>query len=150
MNKPCFAAIKELSPAKPTLIFVASRRQTRLTAFDIISHAARDEDPKMFLGCSDQYIEELAQRLDDEALRHTITFGIGLHHAGLSSFDRETVEKLFLNGQIKVLVATATLAWGVNLPAHLVIVKGRWVSQGLSILFALAKKCRMPPRNRIF
>jgi activating signal cointegrator complex subunit 3 len=110
-----------------------------LTAFDIISYAARDEDPKMFLGCSDQYIEELARRLDDEALRHTVTFGIGLHHAGLSSFDRETVEKLFLNGQIRVLVATATLAWGVNLPAHLVIVKGRWVSQGLSILFALAK-----------
>jgi activating signal cointegrator complex subunit 3 len=110
-----------------------------LTAFDIISYAARDEDPKMFLGCSDQSIEELARRLDDEALRHTVTFGIGLHHAGLSSFDRETVEKLFLNGQIRVLVATATLAWGVNLPAHLVIVKGRWVSQGLSILFALAK-----------
>jgi activating signal cointegrator complex subunit 3 len=142
MNKPCFAAIKELSPAKPTLIFVASRRQTRLTAFDIISYAARDEDPKMFLGCSDEYIEELAQRLDDEALRHTITFGIGLHHAGLSSFDRETVEKMFLNGQIKVLVATATLAWGVNLPAHLVIVKGRWLSRGLSILFALAKVSR--------
>lgn len=32
MNRPCFAAIRELSPTKPTLIFVASRRQTRLTA----------------------------------------------------------------------------------------------------------------------
>ena len=35
-----------------------------------------------------------------------------------------SVEKLFLSGDILVLVATATLAWGVNLPAHLVIVKG--------------------------
>lgn len=34
------------------------------------------------------------------------------------------MEKLFLGGEILVLVATATLAWGVNLPAHLVIVKG--------------------------
>jgi len=29
-----------------------------------------------------------------------------------------------LDGDIQILVATATLAWGVNLPAHLVIVKG--------------------------
>ena len=35
-----------------------------------------------------------------------------------------SVERLFLSGEIMVLVATATLAWGVNLPAHLVIVKG--------------------------
>lgn len=34
------------------------------------------------------------------------------------------VERLYLNGDIQVLVATATLAWGVNLPARLVIVKG--------------------------
>lgn len=104
MNKPCFAAIKDLSPTKPTLIFVASRRQTRLTAFDIISCAASDEKPKMFLGCSDIYVEAIAEGFSDEALRHTITFGIGLHHAGLSSSDRDTVEKMFLSGEIKVLV----------------------------------------------
>ena len=38
--------------------------------------------------------------------------------------DRKIVEKLFLEQKIQVLVATATLAWGVNLPAHMVIVKG--------------------------
>jgi activating signal cointegrator complex subunit 3 len=124
MNKPCFAAIKEYADDKPTLIFVASRRQTRLTAFDIISYAAGDMDPKRFLTCSEDYIESVAERLSDDALRHTITFGIGLHHAGLSSHDRDIVEKLFLGGEILVLVATATLAWGVNLPARLVIVKG--------------------------
>lgn len=125
MNKPCFAAIKEMSPSKPVLIFVASRRQTRLTAFDIISYAASDEDPKTFLGCSDAYIESAAESIQDDALRHAITFGIGLHHAGLSSLDRDIVEKLFLQRKIQILVATATLAWGVNLPAHLVIVKGK-------------------------
>ena len=35
------------------------------------------------------------------------------------------VEKYFSKGFIKVLVCTATLAWGVNLPAHAVIIKGR-------------------------
>ncbi|CAI5983359.1 unnamed protein product [Closterium sp. NIES-65] len=38
--------------------------------------------------------------------------------------DRSLIEKLFSMGLIKVLVCTATLAWGVNLPAHTVIIKG--------------------------
>lgn len=36
---------------------------------------------------------------------------------------RNLVEKYFAVGAIKVLVCTATLAWGVNLPAHAVIIK---------------------------
>jgi hypothetical protein len=36
MNKPAYAAICTHSPNKPVLIFVSSRRQTRLTALDII------------------------------------------------------------------------------------------------------------------
>jgi len=39
--------------------------------------------------------------------------------------DRSLVENLFSNGHIKVLVCTATLAWGVNLPAHAVVIKVR-------------------------
>ena len=89
MNKPCYAAIKQHSPDRPSLIFVASRRQTRLTAFAIISYAAGDENSKMFLGCDDSYIDAVAESIHDEALRHTIGFGIGLHHAGLSAHDRE-------------------------------------------------------------
>lgn len=111
MNKPCYAAIKQHSPDRPSLIFVASRRQTRLTAFAIISYAAADEKPKAFLGCDDRYIDAIAASLQDEALKHTITFGIGLHHAGLSSGDRDIVERLYLSGEIRILVATATLAW---------------------------------------
>jgi activating signal cointegrator complex subunit 3 len=111
MNKPCYAAVKQYAPDRPSLIFVASRRQTRLTAFALISFAAGDENPKAFLGCDDAYIDAIAASIQDEALRHTITFGIGLHHAGLSSNDRDIVERLYLSGEIRVLVATATLAW---------------------------------------
>eukprot|EP00934_Nitzschia_sp_Nitz4_P001789 Nitzschia sp. Nitz4//scaffold122_size67431//34001//40615//NITZ4_006086-RA/size67431-augustus-gene-0.57-mRNA-1//-1//CDS//3329534406//1789//frame0 len=124
MNKPCYAAIKNHAEGRPSLIFVASRRQTRLTAFDLISYAAADDNPKIFLGCDDLYIDEVTKTLDDDSLRHAMSFGIGLHHAGLSVKDRQVVEQLYLNGDIRVLVATATLAWGVNLPARLVIVKG--------------------------
>ena len=38
--------------------------------------------------------------------------------------DRTLSERLFADGLINVLVCTATLAWGVNLPAHTVIIKG--------------------------
>lgn len=37
--------------------------------------------------------------------------------------DRNLVERLFSQGLVKVLVCTATLAWGINLPAHAVIIK---------------------------
>ena len=38
--------------------------------------------------------------------------------------DRSLVERAFAAGVVKILVCTATLAWGVNLPAHLVVIKG--------------------------
>lgn len=38
--------------------------------------------------------------------------------------DRTLVEELFDAKHIQVLVCTATLAWGVNLPASVVIIKG--------------------------
>ena len=47
-----------------------------------------------------------------------------MHHAGLVESDRKVVEDLFYNLSIQVLIATSTLAWGVNFPAHLVIIKG--------------------------
>jgi len=34
------------------------------------------------------------------------------------------VEGMFHNGDIKILCSTSTLAWGVNLPAYAVLIKG--------------------------
>ncbi len=51
-------------------------------------------------------------------------YGFAIHHAGLNRADRTLVEDLFASHHIPVLVSTATLAWGVNLPAHTVIIKG--------------------------
>ena len=34
------------------------------------------------------------------------------------------VEELYAAAKVQVLVCTSTLAWGVNLPCHLVVVKG--------------------------
>ncbi|KAL6580046.1 activating signal cointegrator 1 complex subunit [Orobanche minor] len=124
MNKPTYAAICTHSPTKPVLVFVSSRRQTRLTALDLIQYAASDEHPRQFLTISEDSLQMILSQVTDQNLRHTLQFGIGLHHAGLNDKDRSLVEELFANNKIQVLVCTSTLAWGVNLPAHLVVIKG--------------------------
>lgn len=124
MNKPTFQAIRSHSPAKPVLIFVSSRRQTRLTALELIAFLATEEDPKQWLNMDEREMENIIGTIRDSNLKLTLAFGIGMHHAGLHERDRKTVEELFVNCKIQVLIATSTLAWGVNFPAHLVIIKG--------------------------
>ncbi|KAJ7417966.1 hypothetical protein WISP_61759 [Willisornis vidua] len=124
MNKPAFQAIRSHSPAKPVLIFVSSRRQTRLTALDLIAFLATEDDPKQWLKMDEREMNDIIVTVRDSNLKLTLAFGIGMHHAGLHERDRNTVEELFVNCKIQVLIATSTLAWGVNFPAHLVIVKG--------------------------
>ena len=124
MNRPTFLAIKTHSPEKPVIVFVASRRQTRLTAKDLINFCGMEDNPRRFVRMSEDDLQLNLSRVKDEALREALNFGIGLHHAGLVESDRQLAEELFANNKIQVLVATSTLAWGVNLPAHLVVVKG--------------------------
>lgn len=38
----------------------------------------------------------------DASLRHTLQFGIGLHHAGLNDGDRQLVERLYVENKIQV------------------------------------------------
>ncbi|KAK3686849.1 putative steryl acetyl hydrolase mug81 [Vermiconidia calcicola] len=124
MNRPTFLAIKSHSPDKPVIVFVASRRQTRLTAKDLINFCGMEDNPRRFVKMSEEDLALNLSRVKDEALREALSFGIGLHHAGLVESDRQLAEELFANNKIQILVATSTLAWGVNLPAHLVVVKG--------------------------
>ncbi|KAI9836113.1 MAG: hypothetical protein M1819_001729 [Sarea resinae] len=124
MNRPTFLAIKAHSPDKPVIVFVASRRQTRLTARDLINFCGMEDNPRRFLKMPEDDLQLNLARVKDEALKESLSFGIGLHHAGLVESDRLLAEELFANNKIQILVATSTLAWGVNLPAHLVIVKG--------------------------
>jgi pre-mRNA-splicing helicase BRR2 len=64
------------------------------------------------------------EKASSAELKDVMPFGIGIHHAGLTKKDRKMVEDLFAGGYIQLLISTATLAWGVNLPAHTVMIKG--------------------------
>ena len=59
--------------------------------------------------------------------------GVAFHHGGLDAADRQMVEKGYCEGQISVICCTSTLAVGVNLPCHFVIIKNTvsWQPGGL-------------------
>ena len=49
MTKPVYSAICKYSPKKPVIVYVPSRKQTRLTAVDLLTFCAADHQPQQFL-----------------------------------------------------------------------------------------------------
>ncbi|KAL9104182.1 MAG: hypothetical protein Q9163_000834 [Psora crenata] len=110
--------IAEHSHKKPMMIFCITRRST-------VSTAKLLADLWIAKSARQRCWEGPTQRImvDDLELRNTLSTGVAFHHAGLDSLDRVAVEKGFLEGQVNVICCTSTLAVGVNLPCHLVIIK---------------------------
>jgi pre-mRNA-splicing helicase BRR2 len=104
------------------LVFVHSRKAK--TAKFLRDMAVDKETIAQFIKLNAATLTEEAWNVKDGNLRDLLPFGFAIHHAGMSREDRGVVEELFADGSIQVLICTATLAWGVNLPAHTVIIKG--------------------------
>lgn len=110
--------IFKYSHKKPIMIFCITRSSTVNTA-RLLANMWASRGPR------DRYWEGPTQRsiVQDPELKSTLLSGVAFHHAGLDSYDRHAVEKGFLEGQINVICCTSTLAVGVNLPCHMVIIK---------------------------
>ncbi|KAK3487369.1 Sec63 Brl domain-containing protein [Neurospora crassa] len=112
------------------LIFVHSRKETAKTARYIRDKALEMDTINQILkhdAGTREVLSEASNSVNNTDLKDILPYGFGIHHAGMSRADRTDVEDLFASGHIQVLVCTATLAWGVNLPAHTVIIKGTQV-----------------------
>ncbi|XP_072220468.1 probable ATP-dependent DNA helicase HFM1 isoform X2 [Leuresthes tenuis] len=70
-----------------------------------------------------QRLMKYAKSVLDSKLRDLVMLGVGYHHAGVDLSDRKLIEEAFTLGDLPVLFTTRTLAMGVNLPAHLVVIK---------------------------
>ncbi|KAJ1920303.1 Pre-mRNA splicing [Mycoemilia scoparia] len=127
MNEVVYEKVVAQAGKNQTLVFVHSRKETSKTARALRELALERGTLDKFLAegsASREILLSEAESTKDPVLQDILPYGFAVHHAGMSRADRTLVEELFSDGHIQVLVSTATLAWGVNLPAHQVIIKG--------------------------
>ncbi|MDR0371997.1 MAG: DEAD/DEAH box helicase [Nitrososphaerota archaeon] len=121
------------------LIFASTRKNAVSAAKQVASHMDRILVPKSGSKIVKKSLEEQTRGgLEKEAhkildagertpmgdeLADLVRCGVAYHHAGLSGTQRTIIEQAFKDRKIKVLTATPTLAWGVNLPARTVIIQ---------------------------
>lgn len=107
------------------LVFESSRKNTESfckKSAPYVKELLSNEDIVMLSQIADELSDQSETELS-KTLSECIQSGAAFHHAGLSLFQREYVEKGFLKGFIKMVVATPTLAAGLNLPARRVLIR---------------------------
>jgi superfamily II RNA helicase len=71
-----------------------------------------------------KYMKELIRREVPDWLLNGLRRGVGVHHAGMNRKYRQVVEMLFRKGYLRVVIATGTLALGINMPCKTVVFSG--------------------------
>ncbi|XP_049628516.1 probable ATP-dependent DNA helicase HFM1 [Suncus etruscus] len=118
LNYKIASVIQTYSNQKPTLVFCATRKGVQQAASVLV------KDAKFIMSVEQQQrLQKYVYSIRDSKLRDIIIHGVAYHHAGMELSDRKVVEGAFTFGDLPVLFTTSTLAMGVNLPAHLVVIK---------------------------
>ncbi|GJE84444.1 Sec63 domain-containing protein [Phanerochaete sordida] len=131
LDRATFEKVSELvHQGHQVMVFVHARKETVNTAMTL-KEAAMMEGSLDEFSCEDHpsysmFKRDIGQSRNKE-MKQLFDAGFGIHHAGMLRTDRNMMERMFEARAIKVLCCTATLAWGVNLPAHAVIIKGTQV-----------------------
>ena len=114
-------AIEKYSQGGQTIIFCHSQNASEKLAISLSERMGpRSQQPNKIHPEAHAW----CRKIEDRVLRDLLYKGYAYHNARLTPSDRECVEKCFIFGFIHILSSTSTLAHGMNLPAHCVIVKG--------------------------
>jgi ATP-dependent DNA helicase HFM1/MER3 len=111
--------IQRHSHKKPIMVFCFTRKSCEATAVILAEWWTRQR-------VTDRAWPAPVQKVNigNKELRELIGCGVAFHHAGLDPQDRHAIEIAFLKGDVSLICCTSTLAVGVNLPCHLVVLKG--------------------------
>ncbi|GAT28918.1 pre-mRNA splicing helicase [Aspergillus luchuensis] len=158
MARPAYLSILQLSPDKPAIVFVPSRKQTRSTAMDLLAACATDDDEDRFLNADVNELAPLLSRINERTLAESLSHGIGYYHEALSATDKRIVSHLFSIGAIQVLLASRDVCWELDLTAHLVVVMGtqffegrehRYIDYPISEILQMFGKASRPGEDKI-
>lgn len=126
-DDPVHAIVREgLESGGQCLVFVNSRRSTESLATSLgpVVRGAPNFKETELAKVSRRLIGEQEEPTTmGRKLGICIKNGCAFHHAGLTGPQRRLVETSFRQGIIRCIVATPTLAAGINLPARTVIVR---------------------------
>lgn len=111
------------------LVFVNTRQSSQKLAEMLkkeVNEMLKKEDKELLSDVAEEVLNTGEITIIAKKLAHCIENGVSFHHAGLSSSQRQLVEQSFKKGFIKCIVATPTLAAGVNTPARRVVIRDVW------------------------
>ena len=118
-------ALHSIKSGGQVLIFASTRKSSVAVAKKVAGELEEvlSKPLKRSLGHEAEKILAAGERTSiSDSLAELVKHGTAFHHAGLGGKHRKLIEDGFREGKVKVLVATPTLAFGVNLPARTVIV----------------------------
>lgn len=144
-----YGLVAKHSGGRPTLVFCNSRKVCGQAAQAIV-HAAGPGGLVRADAARRDRLGAAAAKLEDQALASLVRLGVGFHTAALKQVDKQAVHSLFAEGILPVVVATAGLAQGVNLPARLVIIMNTAKCGIAALGTALSPRisCGYTPRHR--
>lgn len=111
--------IQKHTAKKPIMVFCFTRKSCENTAAFLADWWIKQRATNRAWPAPSQRTAVIGKELQE-----VVECGVAFHHAGLDSQDRNAIETAFLKGDVNVICCTSTLAVGINLPCHLVILKG--------------------------
>ncbi|KAG1874559.1 Sec63-domain-containing protein [Suillus subalutaceus] len=128
LDRVTYEKVSELvQQGHQVMVFVHARKET-VKAAQALKDAATIDGTLEDYNCEEHpqwtFFRRNIGDSRNKEMKQLFDLGFGIHHAGMLRSDRNMMERMFEARAIKVLCCTATLAWGVNLPAHAVVIKG--------------------------